>query len=347
MSAMSADRRHLIPARATPDWALAPRVRTLTGIELAALGECFNQILFLGALWFIGLSTATAALFLPLRDSATNGRPPASALIAVVVLLVLVAAAIRWAGAAYRAVRRWPRLEFALVLVSALLLSVATPLRNELWWPACAILMLLATLAPIPRAMAYCLTVLTANLAAHVTSGTIHDVSTVTILGLWIGLPFWTATAAIIPERLAAFVMRLNVARSASATLPPRRVLAWTDDDASTPPVAEDKDGARRPPPDVSTAMNSGAFGTTAPDEVPRDVGERLTSRQLQISALVATGLRYREIGECLSISTRQVHRHIANAVERLEVANVNELVSTLVQSGILAELDAEYDASA
>ena len=41
-----------------------------------------------------------------------------------------------------------PRLELLLLLVSALLLSVASPLRNELWWPACAILMLLATLAP-------------------------------------------------------------------------------------------------------------------------------------------------------------------------------------------------------
>lgn len=51
----------------------------------------------------------------------------------------------------------------------------------------------------------------------------------------------------------------------------------------------------------------------------------------------MADGLRYREIADCLSISVRQVQRHVSQAIRRLGVASAYELVRALVDEGIVA----------
>lgn len=297
------------------------------GAALVALSERFSQGVFVGALCFVGIATLTAAAFLPLRDSAVNGQPPLSAVIASVTVIAFVGFALRYVGAVYRMLRVHPRLELLPVLLSALLLSVASPLRNELWWPACAILMLLATQAPARRALAYCLLVLLANLAAHVLSGSIDEISTVGIVGLWIGLPFWTAMAAIIPERLESFILRLNTTR-AIPPAPPRRVHAWTTEGPTHERSPRDDVGAHAAQLAVRSdvAGSPGATGVTT----------RLTARQLEVVVLLADGLRYRDVAQCLSISPGQVHRHVANAVTRASVHSINELVAIAVAEGVL-----------
>ena len=62
----------------------------------------------------------------------------------------------------------------------------------------------------------------------------------------------------------------------------------------------------------------------------------RLTARQLQVLALLADGLRYREVAACLSISDGQVQRHVARAVARVGVSNAAELVAVAVSEGLV-----------
>jgi DNA-binding CsgD family transcriptional regulator len=69
--------------------------------------------------------------------------------------------------------------------------------------------------------------------------------------------------------------------------------------------------------------------------EAPRGL-QRLTARQLQVVALLADGLRYREIAACLAISVRQVERHVAHAIARLGVKSVYELVAVAVREGLV-----------
>lgn len=300
-----------------------------SGAELVALSERFYHGVFVGALGFVCLSTLAALVFLPLRASASAGRPPLSAVVAALVVLFLAGTAI-WRGRdVYLALRRRPQLEIVPVLIAALLVSVVSPLRNELWWSACAILMVLATLVSLRRALAYCVVVLIANLAAHVAAGDLSETSTVGIMGLWIGLPFWTAMAAIIPERMAAHVLRLNTTRTPPP--PPRRVNAWTTETSVDIPDPHDR--AEGDPSSKPRSAGADDDGATIPRTgvAPADETSRLTSRQLQVVALLADGCRYRDIAACLSISVGQVHRHVANAIQRLGVHSVNELVAIAV----------------
>lgn len=62
----------------------------------------------------------------------------------------------------------------------------------------------------------------------------------------------------------------------------------------------------------------------------------RLSARQSQVVVLLADGLRYRDIAACLSISERQVQRHVGEAVARLGVRNAYELTALAVSEGIV-----------
>lgn len=225
------------------------------GAELVALSERMYGGLFVGAIAFAGLGALAALAILPLRGTAElHDVTPARA-----VAVVLVAAApfgVRRAGAVYRLLRLRPAGELGLVVVAAALIAV--PPETELWWPSCALLMLLATFVPLGRVLAYCLVVLGANLAAHVVAGDLGETPAVEIIGLWIGYGAWTTTFALVSDRLAAYIMRLNAAR-APRRPPPLRVHSWVDED---------------PPEPATTA---GAL-------------DRLTARQLQVVSLLADG---------------------------------------------------------
>jgi DNA-binding NarL/FixJ family response regulator len=62
---------------------------------------------------------------------------------------------------------------------------------------------------------------------------------------------------------------------------------------------------------------------------------DRLTSRELEVLALLVDGLQQQEIAEALSISTRQVRRHVASACERTGVRNDNQLATLAVRVGL------------
>lgn len=307
------------------------------GAELVELSERFYRGIFVGALVFVGLASIAALALLPLRQSAGEGALPPTAVVAA--LLVVAAPLAVWhARALYRALRRRPWLELGPVLVAAALVSY--PLHSELWWPSCALLMLVATLAPLQRALAYCLVVLAANLAAHLVAGDLPETPAVAVIGLWVGYPFWSAIFAVSTDRLAASILRLNAER-ARRRRAPVRVVSWSTaprrDPDSTP--VKDTKGSAAP----ETSRN--AAPSAEPEAGPGECGEmpsaegaiqRLTARQLQVVALLADGLRYREVAACLSISVRQVQRHVSNGIARAGLRNANELVAVAVSEGIV-----------
>jgi len=304
--------------RATPP-ARADLVRN--GAELVALSERFYGRIFAGAIAFSGLAALAALALLPMRTTGPLDRVTPAVVIAGLIV-VATPLALRHAAALYRLLRRRPRLELVLVAGAAAL--IVYPLKSELWWPSCALLMLLATIVPLRRVLAYCLVVLLANLAAHLIADDLSETAPVAIIGLWIGYPFWTAAFALGTDRLAAFVMALNTTTAARRP-PPRRARAWTADDpvAFAPPAVGD------PPTTAGAPGEDGAF-------MPPRSTQRLTARQLQVVALLADGLRYGEVADCLSISVRQVERHVVHAIGRLGVRNARELVVVAIAEGLV-----------
>jgi DNA-binding CsgD family transcriptional regulator len=316
-----------------PPHSASPTELVYRGVELVALSERFYRMIFIGALGFVSVSTIAALAFLPLRSAARTAPVPVSTYAAAVGVLVLAGLAIWRAHDVYRLLRRMPELELVPVLIAALLLSVASPHRNELWWSACAILMALSLLLSLRRAIGYCLLVLLANLSAHLISGDLHTYAAIEIVGLWVGLPFWTALAAVVPDRMASHILRLNAFRT-----PPRRppvtVKAWmTDDAAGSPDVREP--ATTEPDPQSSSCGPSHERTTTSSATIARTC---LTSRQLQVVALLADGYRYRAIAACLGISTGQVHRHVTNAIARIGVQSATELITLAVAEGIVPQ---------
>lgn len=289
-------------------------VLVCSGAERVELSERFYRGVFVGCLVFIGLAAAAALAFLPLRDRPVGGG--ASLTIALTAGLVLATPLGVWRSRElYLEFRREPRWELLVVAVAAAL--VAYPLRSELWWPSCALLMLVGTLAPLRRIAAYCLAVLVINLLAHVIAGDLDDIPAVTIVGLWVGFGFWSAAFALSTDRLASHILRLQHAPVEQRRDAPLRVNATIASPPPAPSTSEDH-------PQV----------TTSPDVASSRL-EVLTFRQLQVVALLADGLRYAEVAASLGISTRQVQRHVTDSIARLGVVSANELVAVAEAEGI------------
>jgi len=278
-----------------------------TGAERVALAEHFYWRAFAGALAFVGLSGAAAIAILPLRNSAAD-VPLSTPTVVVTALLVLITpAAVAGARQLYRLLRRRPVLELVPVALAAALL--AYPLRSELWWPACALVMLVAIPAPLGRTWAYCVAVLVTNLLAHVVHGDLPETPAVAILGLWIGFGFWATLTALLIDRIGSHLLR--------------RALVFEGPEPE-PAVGGDPD---------ETVTEAQVVETRA---LPAPRLQRLTGRQLEVVALLAQGLRYDAVAASLSISRRQVQRHVREAVQRLEVANANELVAVAIAEGLV-----------
>jgi hypothetical protein len=194
------------------------------GAELVGLSERFYGGVFVGGVVFVGLAALAAIVLWPLRHPMADGAlTPA---VATAGLLVAATPLSVWRAAAlYRILRRRRSVEVGLVLVAALL--VAYPMRSELWWPSCSILMLLAILVPLARVLAYCLFVLASSFASHQVGGDLGEMSAVSIIGLCIGYPFWSAAVAVSTDRLAAYLLRLH-ATTERQRRAPLRVEAWT-----------------------------------------------------------------------------------------------------------------------
>jgi DNA-binding CsgD family transcriptional regulator len=320
------------------------------GAEIVELAERFYRGIFLGITAFVGIAALIALVLLPLR--AGSGGPPVSGVILGSLVVLATPLALWRTESLYRALRRRMAAEVGVVLYAAALVAAVFPLRSQLWWPSCTLLMLVAVVAPIRRVVAYCLTVLAINLLAHVLSGDIAHTPAVSIVGLWIGYIFWSLTVAAVTDQLAAHLMKLSSREPLQTNA--RRDGVWSADRATSTGRHRSDDTASPPdeeprPPDRPTEPISQSAAAIA-DDVGQDhatlapaVGttgpgllERLTARQLQVLALLADGLRYRDVATCLSISDGQVQRHVARAVVRLGVSNAAELVAVAIREGLV-----------
>ena len=153
------------------------------GAEIVELSERFYRGIFVGVVSFVGAAGVAALAFLPLRVS--DAAYTTITVVATALLVASVPFALRHANALYRLLRRSEAVRLAVVLLAAGL--VVHPLRSELWWPSCALVMLVSTLVPLRRALVYCLIVLLTNLAAHAIARDLADTPPATIIGLWIG----------------------------------------------------------------------------------------------------------------------------------------------------------------
>lgn len=318
---MAAD-EHAFPATTTDrhPTATSPRDLVRSGAEVVELSERFYRGLFIGGLIFVGVASIAALAFLPLRESDAGYMTITVVTTALLVLVVPIAV---WrASSLYRLLRRSQATRLAVVILAAAL--VAYPLRSELWWPSCALVMLVAILVPLRVALAYCLIVLLANLAAHAVAGDLNDTPPETIIGLWIGYVFWSSAFALFTERFAAHVLRLN-ATSTPVKLPPIHVDAVVDLGTVSMPFPA-------PMRDVSAQKSAG----NSSDSPVAGAIHRLTAKQLQVIALLADGLRYVDVAACMAISERQVQRHVSDAVRRLGLRNSIELVAVAVSEGLV-----------
>jgi DNA-binding CsgD family transcriptional regulator len=290
-----------------------------SGAELVAYSWRFRRVMFVTGLVILGSASAAALVLLPFRAYPRGSGSSILAVSAAGLLLLATPVAILRAGQLQRALTRSTGLQLLGVLLAAALVATIRPLNSELWWPSCAILMVLATIVPAPRVLVYCLIPPAANLLAHVGVDDLRTAAPVSIIGLWVGYPFWTALFALVTDRLIARLMQRNLREP--TTPPPLRVVASSP---STPGPGPSARAEHAPRPSAA-----------ATDESPLD---RLTARQLEVIALLADGLRYREVAACLTISERQVERHVANAQERLGAANVNQLIAIALAAGLAGD---------
>jgi DNA-binding CsgD family transcriptional regulator len=316
------------------------------GAELVGLSERFYGGMFVGAIAFVGMAALASLVLLPVRHPVASPGALTPAVIATGLLVIATPLAIWRAGALYRTLRLRRSVQLGLVVLAILL--VAYPMRSEFWWPSCALLMLLAIVVPMRRALAYCVLLLAAVFGSHAVGGDLREMSAIAIVGLCIGYPFWSAAVALCTDRLAGYLLRLNATR-ARRRRAPRRVSSWTAPDRAR--TAGDAGGATDEPAAgaSSTRLLPGAGPSGAADDDEERAttsgvdGEdatidRLTARQLQVVALLADGLRYREVAACLSISARQVQRHVAQAAGRLGVSGAYELVAVAVSEGMVPD---------
>lgn len=315
-----------------------PRHIVRSGAELVALTERFHLRIFTGVIGAVGLASLAALAMLPLRSSAADLSITTPTVALTCGLLIGTPLAMRQARILYAAMRANVALEAVPAALAAALL--AYPLRSELWWPALALLVLVGTVGTTGRALAYCLGVLLVNLCAHAVAGDLGQIEAVTVVGLWVGLPFWTACGSIFTEHMGLHLMRTNERHV--RRLDPRRVevsVSAFDHTAATPtePAAE-----APTPPDALEHLR--AEGQRGAQSSPLS---DLTSRQLEVVALLADGMRYREIAACLSITPRQVQRHVAGAVARAGVENANHLVALAVAEGLVPPGRRERDETA
>lgn len=320
--------RDLIPAqRSSPSVAERPSTAVVRcGAELVGVTERFYVGLWTVALAFVVFASLAALLVLQVHPR-PQGALAAAEIVMTGLLVPLAVMAVWRAQALYRLLRRRPLLELGPVAIAVAL--IAQPdMAGDLWWPSCSILMALAIVAPLRRTVVYGAIVLTSNLAANVVAGDLDVRPAVAIIGLWIGYPVWLGIVAVGAALLARHLLTLNTGPPPPREAP-RRVRAWTTPRDSH--AAETTANAVDAPNGEAVSTE----GTQAPNRVAT---QRLTARQLEVVMLLADGMRHREIADCLSISERQVQRHIAQAAARVNVRNSYELVALVVSDGLIPD---------
>ena len=84
--------------------------------------------------------------------------------------------------------------------------------------------------------------------------------------------------------------------------------------------------------------LSDQAEGTPAagkPELPPQPVDCALTAREREVLALVAMGLSYKEVAARLNLSSRTIKYHMAEIMERLDLANRTQAITWWVQAGL------------
>jgi len=283
----------------TPTPARPAELATLSrwGIGLATFAEYYRRRFFGTALAFSVLTTIVSTLLLPLRRS-VEGTSLAVSFAFAGTILAAGGLALWRPAPFYARLSRSVRAQLAFVLLAAALISVVRPLHSQLWLPACMMVALLATLISPQRTLAYCALVLVANLVAHIAAGDLGRTPAVTIVGLWVGFPFWALLTGTVADRVVAYKCDVYVERTTPAPPPPPlRVRSWVIEDPAPEPPAP-------------------------------SLYERLTGRQREVVALLLAGQLGREIAERLYLTENEVSRIIKRAVKRVGARNRHDLVA-------------------
>lgn len=259
--------------------------------RVVSLVEFVRLWIFRRGLALLVLATLLSTLLLPYRQAVAG-----SALTRALIIAGAVAGAasfmLAYSRASYELLSRSRLAQGALVLLAAALISVVLPLRSQLWVPACGALCLLSLFVPLRSIALADLLVLLANLAAHAIVGDLGDVRPVTVIGLWVGIPFWTILISVANERVVDHIFGLCLAQR-----PPSarsfRVSAW-----------------------VARSLDVLPARSLSTERSVRGVAHRLRSKQKEAMLLLLGGFHNYESAPRLSVETGEVSRLISRAVK-------------------------------
>jgi DNA-binding CsgD family transcriptional regulator len=259
--------------------------------QVVSLVEFVRLWIFRRSLALFILATLLSAVLLPYRQ-AVAGSALTRALIIAGAVAGAASLTLAQSRSSYELLSRSRLAQGALVLLAAALVSVVSPLHSQLWVPACGALCLLSLFIPLRSIVIIDLLVLLANLAAHAIGGDLGDVRPVTVIGLWVGIPFWTILISIANEKVVDHILGLCLAQRPPSARPLLRVSAW---------VARSLDAL--PARSVST------------QESVRGIAHRLTSKQKETMLLLLGGFRNYEIAPRLAVEPGEVSKLISRSL--------------------------------
>jgi DNA-directed RNA polymerase specialized sigma24 family protein len=273
--------------------------RVVTLVELVRLW------IFRRSLALFIFATLLSALLLPYRQ-AISGSALTRALVIAGGVAGAAAFMLAHSRASYKLLSGNRIARGALALLAAALVSVVFPLHSQLWVPACGALCLLALFVPLRRMVVIDLLVLLGNLAAHAIGGDLEDVRPVAVIGLWVGIPFWTILISIANERIVDHILGLCLEQPAPSAHP-RHVDAW-----------------------VARSLEVLPARSASTQEAIFRVADRLTSRQKEAMLLLLVGWHSHEIAQRLMITPEEVSRLTSRAAKRAGAASKEELCAML-----------------
>jgi DNA-binding CsgD family transcriptional regulator len=268
-----------------------------------SLVELVRIWIFRRSLVVVVLASAISVALLPSRESVRGG-----ALELALILGGAVAGATGFmllhSATSFTILSRSRFAQAAVVLVASALVSAVFPLHSQLWLSACGLLCLMGLVVPLGRLLVLDLLVLSTNLAAHAISGDVGAVRPVAVIGLWVGIPFWTVLISVGNERVLDHILSLCRQQCVSD----RKLLhvsVWIPRSLTGLPVR----------------------GMATEASVPR-VARLLTTRQKEAALLLISGKHRYEIARRLNITPEEVSRLIARAVKRARARSKEQLAA-------------------
>jgi DNA-binding CsgD family transcriptional regulator len=273
--------------------------------RVVLLIELVRLWIFRHSLALFIFATLVSAALLPYRQAVTGGALT-RALIIAGATAVAASLMLAYSRQAYELLSRSRVAQGTLALLAASLLSAVFPLHSQLWVPACAALCLLSFFVSLRGIIVIDLLVLLANLLAHAIGGDLDDVRPVTVIGLWVGIPFWTILISIAYEKVVDHILDLCL-DAPVPDLNPFRVSAW-----------------------IVRSKNPLPARSLSSQEAVQRVAHRLTSKQKETMLLLLGGFHNYEIAPRLAIKKGEVSKLISRALKSTGVDGKEKLCAML-----------------